>query len=149
MVNRWRDLKEVSAFADELDYWKRSGLPLVLFGPMPEFQKFSDRMSELVGHGETREQAARSAHYDPRKLSQTSDALRSVARRNGLVYVDTAAAFCSLSGTDGCVPFAGHEYLLYDYAHLSLPGARLLGGAIASELRLQTAYSRWMVLPRA
>jgi peptidoglycan/LPS O-acetylase OafA/YrhL len=137
LAHAWRDLSEVAEFEREIDYWKRARAHIVLFGPMPEFGKFADRMSYLVGAGQTREAAARQARPDEQKLVELNDALLAVARRNGFGYFDTAAAFCQLSRLPGCVPAADQRYLIIDYAHLSEHGAELLGRSIVRGLHLE------------
>jgi peptidoglycan/LPS O-acetylase OafA/YrhL len=136
LAQRWRDVEEVAAFEREIDYWERSSSHIVLFGPMPEFGKFADRMSYLVGSGATREAAARGARLDAQKLAAVNDALAAVARRNGMPYFDTAGAFCRLSQLPGCVPIADQQYLVIDYAHLSEHGAALLGRSLVRDLHL-------------
>jgi peptidoglycan/LPS O-acetylase OafA/YrhL len=142
LAHYWQDLAEVAAFENEIGYWKRAGSHIVLFGPMPEFGKFADHMSYLVGAGETREAAARQARPDEEKLMAINTALAAVARRNGLQYFDTAAAFCGLSHLPGCVPAADQQYLLIDYGHLSEHGAALLGREIVRDLHLEAFQVR-------
>lgn len=138
LARRWRDVAEVAAFERQIAYWKRDGeANIVLCGPMPEFGKFADRMAYLVGTGESRDAAARRAQLDSHALENISTAVAAAARRNGLGYFDTAAAFCRLSQLPGCVPAADQQFLLIDYAHLSEHGAQLLGRSLVQNLGLQ------------
>jgi peptidoglycan/LPS O-acetylase OafA/YrhL len=136
LAHWWQDVDEVAVFERELAYWKRSNAHIILFGPMPEFGRFADRMSSLVGAGATREEAARQSQPDTQKVIALNEALMAVARRNGLQYFDTAGAFCQLSQRPGCIPLADQKYLLIDYAHLSEHGATLLGRSLVRDLSL-------------
>ncbi|MGE0114243.1 MAG: acyltransferase family protein [Steroidobacteraceae bacterium] len=135
LANRWNDLKEVHDFEQQLEYWRRTGSRLMMFGPMPEFGKFADHMSYLVGQGLSRPEAAQAARYDQQKFEEIDTALRDLARRKNIEFLDTANMFCHLSKAMGCVPISNQDYLIFDYAHLSAVGAKLLGAKIAEELR--------------
>jgi peptidoglycan/LPS O-acetylase OafA/YrhL len=137
LANRWSDEQEVEAFDREAEYWIRDAKKTVLFGPMPEFGKFADRMSDLVGQGLSRSQAAASVTPDLALLERTDAPLKSAAKHHNFVYFDTAAVFCAASGKRGCVPESDGEYLIIDYAHLSEAGARILGQEIIRQLQLR------------
>jgi peptidoglycan/LPS O-acetylase OafA/YrhL len=145
LANRWEDIQEVRAFAVQARYWRRGNAYVILFGGMPEFGKIADRMATLVGRGLTRREAALTYRYDGKKAGQVDDELRKVAKEQGFIFIDTAAAFCQLSSSlDACIPLVGERYLVIDYAHLSELGANLLGGSI---VRQMTAIGRLDVAP--
>ncbi len=137
LANRWEDMHEVNTFAAEADYWQSGGARIVVFGAMPDFGKFADRSATLVGRGMTREEAARTYRYDrPRQLEIDTE-LRRIAEEHGFRFVDTADLFCRLSSPESCLPVAGHEYLVVDYAHLSQHGAKLLGESMIRDLQIR------------
>ena len=135
LANRWTDLNEVREFGQQIDYWKKSGARLVLFGPMPEFGKFADHMSYLVGQGMSRAEAVQSATYDAQKFRNISQAIKRIADHEAIEFLDTTDLFCRLSTSATCAPILNADYLIFDYAHLSPAGAKLLGEEVAQELR--------------
>ncbi len=147
LAHRWKNTDDIAAFSREIAYWSRLGPHVALAGPAPEFGKFADRVAYLVGQGMTREQAATRARLEEHRLASTDAALRAVADRNHFRYFATGAAFCSLSGMPGCVPFADGQYLIIDYAHLSSTGAELLGRAMVKSLGLQRLQSEAVGTP--
>ena len=125
-------------------FWKRAGVPILIFTPMPEFTNLSQ---QIVKYAQPRN--ARNwfddnwLEYDEELLSVTEWAVRSFANANSIAVLDSKELFCG-SREAHCSAFLKGRPLLLDYAHLSALGARVLGERIAKN----EVWQQWIAMVR-
>lgn len=109
-----------------LRYWGQTGLPVVLFAPMPEF---SLQQQEYAAKGV----ATIPPSYE--REAKFFDLIRKHAVPPNIVILKTSDYWCA---TGVCTVARNGEYLMTDEDHLSRRGAELFGKALMGDQRIKS-----------
>jgi peptidoglycan/LPS O-acetylase OafA/YrhL len=132
--------RRIDALPKVLERLKRSGKPVAVFGNTAEFQDIPSYFAKSIGFGgdESPENLGRIARrladtLRAEKLDSHNARVRAIAERHGVPYFDRAALVCPQAPC----PFLDEDgkYLFYDYGHLTMRGAELVGGRLAADRR--------------
>ena len=128
IAHRWsrKDVSESNVRAFET-FWSQSGVPVLLFTPMPEFTSIKEKIVK-IGHAGSQLDAI---GYDANFLAFTVPPIRAMAGRAGFSVIDTKEVFCA-PAVKKCSAFADGKPLVVDYGHLSNSGALAMGRRIVA-----------------
>lgn len=111
--------------ASVLRYWGQTGLPVVLFAPMPEFDL---QQKEYATNGV----ASVAPSYE--RQAKFFDLLRKHAIPPNIVILKASDYWCA---TGECAVARNGKYLMTDEDHLSRQGAELFGKALLGDQRVK------------
>lgn len=108
-----------------LRYWGQTGLPVILFSPMPEF---SAQQQEYAAKGST---TIPPSHEREAKFF---DLLKKRAIPPNIVILKASEYWC---GAQACAVASNGKYMMTDEDHLSQRGAELFGKALMEDQRVR------------
>lgn len=130
LAGRWRE-DDIPRIAATLNWAKARGLPVILMGPLPQYQDDLPRLLVLSWRLGDRGLPARRRLAWPREVDR---ALAALAREKGAPYISALDLLCEDSACETLT--AAGAPLAWDYGHLSPQGARF----VADRLRARGLF---------
>lgn len=117
---RWEE-PDLDSLGLTLEWARAHGLPVVVFGPIVEYDR---PLPRLLAESIVRGDASVAQRHRSGSVEQLDDAMSAVARAHGVSYVSLLRTICS----DGsCTQYAAPNVpLQFDYGHLTAEGSLLL-----------------------